>query len=54
MVRRGRRLLGVPIPAQVTTDDGELLRLTAVLDLLDSREGEFGGRDIASVVCRKR
>jgi len=32
---------------------GELLRLIQPLVVLASREGEFGGRDVASVVARK-
>ncbi len=51
---RAQARRGKPSNPAFLLDDGELLRLTAVLDLLDSREGEFGGRDIASVVCRKR
>jgi len=32
---------------------GELRSLTAGLTILAWREGEFGGRDVASIVCRK-
>jgi 2-polyprenyl-3-methyl-5-hydroxy-6-metoxy-1,4-benzoquinol methylase len=32
---------------------GELRSLTAGLTILAGREGEFGGRDVASIVCRK-
>ena len=51
---RAQARRGKPSNPAFLLEDGELLRLTAGLDLIDSREGEFGGRDIASVVCRKR
>ena len=33
---------------------GELRELVSSLELIESREGEFDGRDVASVVARKR
>jgi len=51
---RAQARRGKPSNPAFLLEEGELLRLTAGLDLIDSREGEFGGRDIASVVCRKR
>jgi len=35
-------------------EEGELRRLVAPLDILRSREGEFGGRLIASIVAARR
>ena len=46
--RRGR-----PTNPAFLLEPGELRRLTAGLIVLDAREGEFGNRDIASIVCRK-
>lgn len=46
--RRGR-----PINPAFLLTPGELERLVAPLEILESREGEFDGRDVASVIARR-
>jgi 2-polyprenyl-3-methyl-5-hydroxy-6-metoxy-1,4-benzoquinol methylase len=46
-VRRGK-----PKNPAFLLEPGELRALTAGLAILAWREGEFGGRDVASIVCR--
>jgi 2-polyprenyl-3-methyl-5-hydroxy-6-metoxy-1,4-benzoquinol methylase len=50
---RAQARRGKPTNPAFLLEAGELRRLTVGLELLDGREGEFGGRDIASAVCRK-
>ena len=45
---------GKPTNPGFLLQPGELCQLVAPLDVLESREGEFDGRDVASVVARKR
>ena len=44
---------GKPTNPDFLLRPGELLQLVQPLDVLASREGEFDGRDVASVVARK-
>jgi SAM-dependent methyltransferase len=46
--RRGR-----PTNPAFLLAPGELERLVAPLEILESREGEFDGRDVASVIARR-
>jgi tellurite methyltransferase len=46
--RRGR-----PTNPAFLLEPGELRRLTSGLIVIDEREGEFGDRDVAAIVCRK-
>jgi SAM-dependent methyltransferase len=50
---RAQRRRGKPTNPDFLLEPGELVRLTGTLTLLDQREGEFGNRDVASVVCRR-
>jgi tellurite methyltransferase len=50
---RAQARRGKPTNPAYLLEPGELRRLTAGLTLVDEREGEFGNRDIASIVCRK-
>jgi SAM-dependent methyltransferase len=50
-VAQARR--GKPTNPDFLLQPGELLRLVAPLDVLDAREGEYEGRDVASVVARR-
>ena len=50
---RAQARRGKPTNPAFLLEPGELRRLTAGLIVLDEREGEFGNRDIASIVCRK-
>ena len=45
---------GKPTNPDFLLEPGELLRLVAPLAVVDSREGEYDDRDVASVVARKR
>ena len=51
-VAQARR--GQPTNPAFLLAPGELLRLVEPLEVLDAREGEFDGRDVASVVARLR
>jgi SAM-dependent methyltransferase len=44
---------GKPTNPAFLLEPGELRALTAGLTVIDEREGEFGTRDVAAVVCRK-
>ena len=44
---------GKPTNPAFLLEPGELRALTAGLTVIDEREGEFGNRDIAAIVCRK-
>jgi len=44
---------GKPTNPAFLLEPGELRALTAGLTILAWREGEFGGRDVASIVCRR-
>ena len=50
---RAQAKRGKPTNPDFLLELGELRTLTAGLAVLDEREGEFGNRDIASIVCRK-
>ena len=50
-VAQARR--GKPTNPDFLLEPGELLRLIAPLEVVDAREGEFEGRDVASVVARR-
>lgn len=50
---RAQAKRGKPTNPAFLLEPGELVSLTASLTLLDQREGEFGRRDVASVVCRR-
>lgn len=50
---RAQARRGKPTNPDFLLEPGELRTLTAGLTVLDEREGEFGNRDIASIVCRK-
>ena len=50
---RAQARRGKPTNPAFLLEPGELRTLTAGLMVLDEREGEFGNRDIASIVCRK-
>ena len=50
---RAQARRGKPTNPAFLLESGELRSLTASLDVLDEREGEFGDRDVASIVCRK-
>ena len=50
---RSQARRGKPTNPAFLLEPGELRTLTAGLDVLDEREGEFGNRDVAAVVCRK-
>ena len=45
---------GKPTNPDFLLRPGELRELVSSLELIDSREGEFDGRDVASIVARKR
>jgi hypothetical protein len=45
---------GKPTNPDFLLRPGELRELVGSLELLEAREGEFDGRDVASVVARKR
>jgi SAM-dependent methyltransferase len=45
---------GKPTNPDFLLRPGELRQLVGSLELLEAREGEFDGRDVASVVARKR
>ena len=45
-------LRGKPTNPDFLLAPGELVRAVAPLDIVDAREGEFDGRDVASVVAR--
>jgi SAM-dependent methyltransferase len=51
---RDQALRGKPMNPDFLLEKGELRRLVAPLTVLDYREGEFEGRDVASVVARGR
>jgi SAM-dependent methyltransferase len=51
---RDQALRGKPTNPDFLLEKGELRRLVAPLTVLDYREGEFEGRDVASVVARGR
>ena len=50
---RAQARRGKPTNPAFLLEPGELRTLTAGLTVLDEREGTFGDRDIASIVCRK-
>jgi SAM-dependent methyltransferase len=50
---RAQARRGKPTNPAFLLEPGELRTLTAGLDVLDEREGEFGARDIAAIACRK-
>ena len=50
---RAQAKRGKPTNPAFLLEPGELRKLTAGLIVLDEREGEFGNRDVAAIVCRK-
>ena len=50
---RAQARRGKPTNPAFLLEPGELRVLTRGLTVLDEREGEFDGRDVASIVCRK-
>jgi tellurite methyltransferase len=50
---RAQARRGKPTNPDFLLEEGELLRLVQPLEVLDWREGEFEGRDVASVVAKK-
>ena len=50
---RAQARRGKPSNPAFLLEPGELRTLTAGLIVLAEREGEFGGRDVAAIVCRK-
>jgi len=50
---RAQAAIGRPRSPAFLLETGELLRLVQSLEVLDAREGFFGGRHVASVVGRK-
>ena len=50
---RAQARRGKPTNPAFLLEPGELRALTAGLAVIDAREGEFGNRDVAAVVCRK-
>ena len=50
---RAQARRGKPTNPAFLLEPGELRTLTAGLEVLDEREGEFGNRDVAAIVCRK-
>ena len=50
---RAQARRGKPTNPAFLLEPGELRTLTAGLEMLDEREGEFGNRDVAAIVCRK-
>ena len=50
---RAQALRGRPTNPAFLLEPGELARLVAPLEIVDAREGEFEGRDLASVVARR-
>ena len=51
---RAQARRGKPTNPDFLLEEGELRRLVAPLEILDWREGEFDGRDVASIVARRR
>jgi SAM-dependent methyltransferase len=51
---RAQAAIGKPTNPAFLLEPGELGRLVKPLHVLDTREGLFGGRHIASIVARKR
>ena len=51
---RAQAAIGKPTNPDFLLEPNELGRLVQPLDVLDSREGLFGGRHVASIVARKR
>lgn len=51
---RAQARRGKPTNPDFLLTEGELQRLVQPLEVLDWREGEFEGRDLAAVVARKR
>jgi SAM-dependent methyltransferase len=50
---RAQARRGKPTNPAFLLAPGELRTLTAGLTVIDEREGEFGNRDVAAIVCRK-
>jgi 2-polyprenyl-3-methyl-5-hydroxy-6-metoxy-1,4-benzoquinol methylase len=50
---RAQARRGKPTNPAFLLEPGELRTLTAGLTVIDEREGEFGKRDVAAIVCRK-
>lgn len=50
---RAQARRGKPTNPAFLLQPGELRTLTAGLTVVDEREGEFGNRDVAGIVCRK-
>ncbi len=50
---RAQARRGKPSNPAFLLEPGELRTLTAGLTVIDEREGEFGNRDVAAIVCRK-
>lgn len=50
---RAQARRGKPTNQAFLLEPGELRTLTAGLTVIDEREGEFGNRDVAAIVCRK-
>jgi SAM-dependent methyltransferase len=50
----GQRERGHPRNPAFLLQDGELLQLVAPLEILRSREGDYGGKLVASVAARKQ
>ena len=51
---RAQAARGKPTNPDFLLMEGELRRLVEPLEILDWREGEFDGRDVASIVARKQ
>ena len=51
---RAQARRGKPTNPEFLLVDGELRTLVAPLEIVDWREGEFDGADVASVVARRR
>ena len=50
---RAQARRGKPTNPAFLLEPAELRTLTSGLDVIDEREGEFGNRDVAAIVCRK-